>query len=413
MTMLETCARVEEELHALLPELGDDRALYFEASDAVAGKFYGYAYSRIGAIDPVTLRRLPDILAAPPRAKIGFAGGYVPADYIVRHERGHSVQELAARRGKVGFEQKLWALLGCVDTYAAHDLGSYGNHDAREWWAETFARVTDPIAPWPQNRPSTFGGRVPRYLDPQCLALYRELLKEAPQMIQTLSPNFSRGRQLPIRYIVLHTTEGTDSRGWLINPASRVSAHYLERDDAEYQLVDEDNTAWHAGRIVGTPVTSVYRGHIIGYDALGHAIWSVNPNDESIGIEAEGFASQPLSSATLARVVARIRDIRARRGPLPLVNHSELSPGDRSDPGAQNRAAIDAALGEEDVMKEEDFARIDSIVENKIVASEARVLKAVKDYNPLIQVARRVIRSVKGTPRDPGTSYPDDTTPIT
>ncbi len=143
-----------------------------------------------------------------------------------------------------------------------------------------------------------------------------------------LPSRFFSGRLAPVRYIVLHTTEGYDSRTWLTTTGN-VSAHYLVRDDT-YALVPEDYAAWHAGSIVGTPTTPYWTG--------------INPNDESIGIEIEGFSGQLLPEDRLRMTADLIKDIRARRGPLPLVSHSELSPGNRSDPGAINREAIEKLL---------------------------------------------------------------------
>lgn len=146
-----------------------------------------------------------------------------------------------------------------------------------------------------------------------------------------LPSKFYSFRKLPIRYIVLHTTEGTDSRTWLTETGN-VSANYLVREDMVYRLVGEDWASWHAGIIVGTPTTPHYTGE--------------NPNDESIGIEVEGYAAQRLSDAAVRSTAELIRDIRRRRGPLPLVSHSELSPGNRSDPGVENRQRIEALLEE-------------------------------------------------------------------
>lgn len=64
-------------------------------------------------------------------------------------------------------------------------------------------------------------------------------------------------RTLPIRYIVLHTTGGTDSRNWLskwnkANSASEqnnVSIHYLvQRDGLIYKIIDDTKRAWHVGK---------------------------------------------------------------------------------------------------------------------------------------------------------------------
>lgn len=146
-------------------------------------------------------------------------------------------------------------------------------------------------------------------------------------------------RTAPIKYIVLHTTEGTDSRNWLTT-TGRVSAHYLIREDVVYRLVDEGVAAWHAGKVVGDPTTPLYTG--------------VNPNDESIGIEVEGYAAQPLSEKSVSTVGALVRDIWKRRGPLPLVAHSHLSPGNRSDPGVENFARMVAAATEADLAFKDD-----------------------------------------------------------
>jgi hypothetical protein len=192
-----------------------------------------------------------------------------------------------------------------------------------------------------------------------------------------------------------------------------VSAHYLEREDDEYQLVRDEDTAWHAGRIAGTPTTPLYTP-------------GVNPNDESIGIEIEGYAAELATPICIERTVKRIRALRKTFGALPLVDHRMLSPGDRSDPGDQNRAAILAALGEEDDMaglSEADLAKIEVIVEAKVVALERRLAAKIDSgFNVTFPILlRRVVRNVLGTRRDPAgdprttppSAYPDDATPIT
>jgi N-acetyl-anhydromuramyl-L-alanine amidase AmpD len=65
------------------------------------------------------------------------------------------------------------------------------------------------------------------------------------------SPNYSPRGQQKISMIVLHATAGTarSALAWLTNPAARVSAHYLiDKSGHTYQLVRDENTAWHAGR---------------------------------------------------------------------------------------------------------------------------------------------------------------------
>lgn len=178
-----------------------------------------------------------------------------------------------------------------------------------------------------------------------------------------LPSDFFNARRSPIRYIVLHSTDGIDSRQWLTK-TGRVSANYLVQGETAYRLVSEDLAAWHAGRIVGTPTTPHYTGaweDIYEDGVLLGGGWTVNPNNESIGIEVEGFAGQdldPLSTRTTAEL---IWDIRERQGALPLVSHSELSPGDRRDPGVRNRAAIEALLAQEDDMTPEQDTRLKNV----------------------------------------------------
>jgi hypothetical protein len=217
------------------------------------------------------------------------------------------------------------------------------------------------------------------------------------------SPNYGRGgvrgvagRTKPIRYIVLHTTQGFDSRGWLTNVASGVSCHSLVREDDDYQLVRDEDTAWHAGSIVarrtatGRPTTPLYTGEFLGFTIDGREIWSVNPNDESLGLEIEGFAADAISPIRFNRTLLRIRAWRQKYGPLPLVAHAELSPGDRSDPGAANFAAIKAAAdgGEDDMYTDADRAR-----DEKVAAQVAQL--EVRTTNIEVKVAATAENIVK------------------
>ena len=80
--------------------------------------------------------------------------------------------------------------------------------------------------------------------------------------------NASRG-SAQIKYVVIHTTQGSYSGtlSWFKNPAAKVSAHYVVRssDGKVTQMVDDRDVAWH--------------------DACF--------NQNSIGIEHEGYVSQP------------------------------------------------------------------------------------------------------------------------
>ncbi len=213
----------------------------------------------------------------------------------------------------------------------------------------------------------------------------------------TLPTSRYSARHVPLRYIVMHTTEGTDSRGWLSSsPASDVSIHYLVREDDTYAIVLEEAAAWHAGRIVGTPTTPAYTGtweDIYENGVLIGGGWTVNPNDESIGIELEGHAADAISPAIFERAVNLIADIRARHPglALPLVAHYELSPGDRSDPGRDNFALLQNATKEDNDMTPAQEAKLD------------RALALLEAREALVWIARdqRQLDVETGKPFDP------------
>jgi N-acetylmuramoyl-L-alanine amidase len=76
---------------------------------------------------------------------------------------------------------------------------------------------------------------------------------EAPPLVQAGPiPNYTPGRGgNPIDLIVIHYTASGSAEGtisWFKNPRARVSAHYLVgKDGTIYQLVRDEDTAWHAG----------------------------------------------------------------------------------------------------------------------------------------------------------------------
>jgi len=94
---------------------------------------------------------------------------------------------------------------------------------------------------------------------------------------QTPSPNVSSRKGRAIIAIVDHITSGNfpGCLEWLTNPDASASAHYIVNRAGEvYQLVQDDQAAWHAG-------------------IWNHGTWSLydgtSPNRYTIGIEHEGF----------------------------------------------------------------------------------------------------------------------------
>lgn len=97
----------------------------------------------------------------------------------------------------------------------------------------------------------------------------------------------------------------------------RVSSHLLIRRTGEVvQYVPIHRRAWHAGK-------SSFRGR-------------TQCNDFSVGIELEGTDHQPYSSAQYRRLAVLIRALRRGVPSLataPVVGHSDVAPGRKTDPG--------------------------------------------------------------------------------
>jgi len=134
------------------------------------------------------------------------------------------------------------------------------------------------------------------------------------------SGNFMAGRDgSSIKRVIVHDMEGyyAGAISWFKNPASNVSAHYCIRssDGDITQMVREQDTAYHAGN------------------------WTYNK--ESIGIEHEGFKSDPgrwytdvmyRRSAQLTAAISKRYGIAVDR--RNIIAHSEVPPPNtHTDPG--------------------------------------------------------------------------------
>lgn len=120
-----------------------------------------------------------------------------------------------------------------------------------------------------------------------------------------------------INYIVIHTTQGSYSGAisWFHNCSAQVSAHYVIRaSDGEItQVVDESDTGWHAGN------------------------WTYN--QESVGIEHEGWVSDPawvtsaMESASAALSANILADLNIPADRNHVIGHNEVPGATHTDPG--------------------------------------------------------------------------------
>ncbi|MDA7964709.1 N-acetylmuramoyl-L-alanine amidase [Ruegeria sp.] len=134
------------------------------------------------------------------------------------------------------------------------------------------------------------------------------------------SPNFGPRRDgLTPSLIVLHYTamnSAPEALERLCDPAHEVSAHYLiGADGTVWQMVREENRAWHAGA-----------GEWQGQDDI---------NSRSIGIELDNRGDHPFAAPQMAVLETLLADILTRWEipPTGVIGHSDMAPGRKSDPG--------------------------------------------------------------------------------
>lgn len=180
--------------------------------------------------------------------------------------------------------------------------------------------------------------RIPSF-DVEALFPRPSIVKTAsmdyPSAIWRPSPNWDErapGEAGTPHMIIIHTCEGNYAGcwGWLVNPASRVSAHYVVNEDGSEisQLVEEPKRAWH---IAATYDCTLNANH----DCTRNGQQS---NHFTIGIEHAGFASQATFPFTQIDASARLvcditRDRGIPRDQLHIVAHGKLQPYNRTDPG--------------------------------------------------------------------------------
>ena len=139
---------------------------------------------------------------------------------------------------------------------------------------------------------------------------------------ENLSPNCD-ARALPISMVVLHYTgmqTGAEAEERLVDPAAKVSAHYIIGEDGEVtRLVPEEKRAWHSGR-------SYWRG-LTDVNAASIGIELVNPGHEW-GYREFPRAQMEALLPLLARIVRTHNIPRAN-----VVGHSDVAPARKDDPG--------------------------------------------------------------------------------
>lgn len=136
------------------------------------------------------------------------------------------------------------------------------------------------------------------------------------------SPNFRPGRTEPVDCVVVHGTFSvTEARSlnYLLRskPPNRVSSHYLICYSGEVlQLVDEGDTAWHAGRSAWGD-----RGALNGC-SIGIEISNRGPEEPYADIQLDAL------EGLLGRILRRWQ-VPPRR----VLGHSDVATARKADPG--------------------------------------------------------------------------------
>lgn len=134
------------------------------------------------------------------------------------------------------------------------------------------------------------------------------------------SPNFGARRNglcpslVVLHYTAMNSAEAALQR--LCDPAFEVSAHYLIGGDGHlWQMVDEENRAWHAGA-----------GEWRGQDDI---------NSRSIGIELDNRGDHPFSNPQMETLEMLLQQLMQRWAipPEAVIGHSDMAPGRKFDPG--------------------------------------------------------------------------------
>ena len=140
-----------------------------------------------------------------------------------------------------------------------------------------------------------------------------------------------------IAFLILHYTDEDDARSLrlLTESEHKVSAHYLiprdtdERPLPVYQLVPDDQRAWHAGR----SRWHQYAG--LNASSLGIEIVNLGYDEKEAALPAHLRRWQPYTEAQIAALGALAREL-VERYDIPhtqVLGHSDVAPERKQDPG--------------------------------------------------------------------------------
>ncbi|MGS3182210.1 N-acetylmuramoyl-L-alanine amidase [Aeromonas taiwanensis] len=158
-----------------------------------------------------------------------------------------------------------------------------------------------------------------------------------PDAYRLSSHHQSANQNERIAFLILHYTDEDDARSLrlLTESEHKVSAHYLiprdtdERPLPVYQLVPDDQRAWHAGR----SRWHQYAG--LNASSLGIEIVNLGYDEKDAALPAHLRRWQPYTEAQIAALGALAREL-VERYEIPhtqVLGHSDVAPERKQDPG--------------------------------------------------------------------------------
>ncbi len=142
-----------------------------------------------------------------------------------------------------------------------------------------------------------------------------------------------------IQFLILHYTDSDDDQSLrvLTDGSRKVSAHYLvPRENTGlpfpiYQLVLDDQRAWHAGKSRWQDQAGL-NASSLGIEIVNHGY----PQDQS-GLPIDQRDWQPFTEAQIAAVGTLTHDLAAhyRIPPTQVLAHSDVAPERKTDPGSR------------------------------------------------------------------------------
>ena len=139
------------------------------------------------------------------------------------------------------------------------------------------------------------------------------------KIAQKPSKNFDKLKDRRIKYVIIHYTGMKDQKSAikrLQSKVAKVSCHYLiSRVGKVYQMVQDQDVAWHAGK----------------------SKWGkdINLNSKSIGIELVNKGFQNFPNKQIFALIKILKNLKKKYKIKPsyILGHEDISPGRKTDPG--------------------------------------------------------------------------------